>query len=274
MPPSPATSPVEGALAADVDPSRYAERRRASQLLTARSPDGRFPAEDAAAAKAMRVPALLGDERRQRWAVGVALQHAAPAGRGGGWRRGARHGPAGRRPAPSSAPRSSGRRRRPAPGRAAGPCRPWAREKRAGSAKRQGAPWMTSATSASERTVRAPTPGTSSRSAKSTGRPIRRGRQRAVQPPQHDVAGSDLVMRRHDQMRQQRLVLRRRWRFQRRDLAQDAVGAEIAQQVELTTARGLGPAVGEVDDLARRCALRSRHAARRRSSPTRSESQW
>ena len=46
---------------------------------------------------------------------------------------------------------------------------PCASEKRAGSEKRQGAPCTTSATIARARTVRAPTPGTSSRSAKSEG---------------------------------------------------------------------------------------------------------
>ena len=63
----------------------------------------------------------------------------------------------------------------------------------------------TSATCASARTVRAPTPGTSSSSAKSRGPAFGRGREIAVQAPRDDVFGPDVVMGGHDEMRQQRL---------------------------------------------------------------------
>ena len=64
----------------------------------------------------------------------------------------------------------------------------------------------------------------------------RRCRQRAVQAAEHDVAGSDVVMRGHHQVRQQRLLRRGRRRCVRqcRNLTHDAIGTEVAQQIELS----------------------------------------
>ena len=84
---------------------------------------------------------------------------------------------------------------------------------------------------------------------------IGRRRQGRMQPPDIDVAGPHIVMRRHDQMRQYRLVglCRRRGIARRRQpahLAHDPVRPERGQQIELAAARWLGAPVGEIDDLA------------------------
>ena len=79
---------------------------------------------------------------------------------------------------------------------------PWAREKRAGSLNRQGAPCTTSATKANARTVRAPTPGVSSKSAKVDWSALGGGGKIAVQTPQLNVLRPDVVMSGQDEMRQ------------------------------------------------------------------------
>jgi hypothetical protein len=57
-------------------------------------------------------------------------------------------------------------------------------------------------------------------------------------------------MRRHDEMRQQRL--RRRVTVQRGEFGHDAVRSEARQQVELPQSGGLSPLVGQIDDFALR----------------------
>jgi hypothetical protein len=59
-----------------------------------------------------------------------------------------------------------------------------------------------------------------------------------VQPPREDVAGSDIVVGRHDEMRVHRLrpcLARKGGKLQ-----DDAVGAEVRQQLQLGGARCLG----------------------------------
>jgi hypothetical protein len=74
-----------------------------------------------------------------------------------------------------------------------------------------------------------------------------------VQPPEIDIAGPHIVMRRHDQMRQQRLSGPGRQPFVRSrrstHLTHDPVRPQRGQQVELASARGFGAAVGQIDDL-------------------------
>lgn len=82
---------------------------------------------------------------------------------------------------------------------------------------------------------------------------FRSGGERAVQATHDYVACTDIVMRGHDEMGQQRLLWRgprRGLLLKRRERADDPVRPEIAQKIELAAARSLGPAVGEVDDLA------------------------
>ena len=163
----------------------------------------------------------------------------------------------------SSAPRSSCRRPWSGPGRDGGPCRHGRARSGPGSAKRQGAPWITSATIASERTVRAPTPGTRSSSGKVLRALLGRRGEGAVEAADHDVAGADVMMVGHDQMGEER-----RWWPKASDRARAAAslgtpgiaqgrasraslsGPRSASRVELGVARGFGAAVGEVDDLA------------------------
>nr|WP_240320663.1 hypothetical protein [Sphingomonas crusticola] len=82
--------------------------------------------------------------------------------------------------------------------------------------------------------------------------PLRCGRKIAVQPPRDHVLAAYVVMIGHDQMRQH--GLRRRWQGggslpgQLGPFAGDAARADRTEQVELSTARGLGAAIGEVDD--------------------------
>ncbi len=82
------------------------------------------------------------------------------------------------------------------------------------------------------------------------GRAVGGGGERAVQAAKHDVAGADVVMRRHDEMRQQRLVRggRRRLRIDCGELAGDAIGTDPHEQVKLGAAGRCGAAVGQVDD--------------------------
>ena len=69
-----------------------------------------------------------------------------------------------------------------------------------------------------------------------------------MQPPREDIARSHVVMRRHDEVRQQSLC--RRFARQRRQFGHDAIRTQIVQQVELPGAGDLGPLVRQVDDFA------------------------
>ena len=60
-----------------------------------------------------------------------------------------------------------------------------------------------------------------------------------MQAPREDVAGSDVMMRRHDEMRQQ--GLRRLLTFERRQFVDDAIRAQLGQQFKLGRARELRP---------------------------------
>ncbi len=80
---------------------------------------------------------------------------------------------------------------------------------------------------------------------------VRRGGERAVQSADDHILGADVVMRRHDEMRQHRRLGRGRGLAianQCRRLAGKAIGAEVAQQIELAAPRRFGARVGEVDD--------------------------
>ena len=74
---------------------------------------------------------------------------------------------------------------------------PCANEKRAGSSKRVGVPCTTSATSASDCSVRGPSCSSSSNEAKSRSSRSWRQRQHRAEPPLVDVAGAHVVVRRH-----------------------------------------------------------------------------
>jgi hypothetical protein len=74
----------------------------------------------------------------------------------------------------------------------------------------------------------------------------------AVQASHDDVLGPDIVMTRHDEMRQRGLRLRA-WTadaflLHLGELALDPVGAELAQNVELLPARGFRTPIGQIDD--------------------------
>jgi hypothetical protein len=74
-----------------------------------------------------------------------------------------------------------------------------------------------------------------------------------VQPPDIDIAGSHVVMRRHHEVRQGRLIARCHQRIFRRQLthlAHDPVRSQRGQQVELAATRRFGAPVGQIDDLA------------------------
>jgi hypothetical protein len=74
------------------------------------------------------------------------------------------------------------------------------------------------------------------------------GGEDAVEAPREHVARPHIVVRRHDEMRQQRL-LRRLGTAETAKLVHDAVGVERCQEVELRRAGGGGAAVRQVDDL-------------------------
>ena len=69
-----------------------------------------------------------------------------------------------------------------------------------------------------------------------------------MQPSREDIARSHVVMRRHDEVRQQ--SLRRRFSRQRSQFGHDAIRTQIVQKVELPGARSFSPPVRQVDDLA------------------------
>ena len=159
--------------------------------------------------------------------------------------------------APSGPPTSARgwSRHRPsaAPGRDAGPCR---------HGRRRSAPDRRNGRARRAR-PRPPSPAPARcarrRPASAAARRSRPGRDRP--PPRACRAagarstslGADVVMRRHDEVRQQRLsagAARRSPRLERRELARDAVGPERRRELELAAARGFGAAVGQVDDLA------------------------
>ena len=80
----------------------------------------------------------------------------------------------------------------------------------------------------------------------------RRG-QIAAQPSRDHVFGANIVVRRHHEVRQQRLHVDLRPRFgifQPRQLAHDPVRAQRREQVELRAARWRRAPIGKVDDLA------------------------
>ena|ERR1700677_3645341 len=62
-----------------------------------------------------------------------------------------------------------------------------------------------------------------------------------------DVARSDIVMHRDDEVRQRRLF-QRGCSIQRRELTDDPVWSEITKKVELNVTRDVRSMVGEVDD--------------------------
>ena len=75
-----------------------------------------------------------------------------------------------------------------------------------------------------------------------------------MRPPRKDILGPHVVMRRHDEIGQRHLPVRRGQLrpspFDPRQLARDAVGTQRLQQVELPAPRSFGTAIGEVDDVA------------------------
>jgi Hsp70 protein len=71
-----------------------------------------------------------------------------------------------------------------------------------------------------------------------------RSGERAMQPSREDVARSHVVMRRHDEVRQQSLC--RRFVRQRRQFGHDAIRTQIVQKVELLCAGVLSPSVRQV----------------------------
>ncbi len=79
-----------------------------------------------------------------------------------------------------------------------------------------------------------------------------RGRREiAMQAARVDVLGADVVMGGHDEMRQQRLLAHgRRSAGRKRILSRDRVRTERLQHRDLAAPRGVGAAVGEIDDLA------------------------
>src|SRR5215831_6283720 len=83
---------------------------------------------------------------------------------------------------------------------------------------------------------------------------ICRRRQIAAQPTLEDIGWADVVMRRHGQVRQQRLLRRRGGlQFPSRytpQLASDSVRAQRLKNIELHAAGRCGAAVSEVDDFA------------------------
>ena len=84
------------------------------------------------------------------------------------------------------------------------------------------------------------------------GSAVGRGGQIAVQPSRHDIFGANLMVCRHDEMRQQRLrrnLCRPFGTFQPREFAHDPVRPQRSQQVELRATRFLRAPVGKIDDL-------------------------
>ena len=76
-----------------------------------------------------------------------------------------------------------------------------------------------------------------------------------MKPPCDHIAASDIVVCRHDEMRQQRLVGGRlRLLFSAslkgRVFARNLVGSERREKIKLGAARSFGATVGEIDDLA------------------------
>ena len=81
--------------------------------------------------------------------------------------------------------------------------------------------------------------------------PVGRRGQIPVQPVRDHVFGADVVVRRHHQVRQQRLHLRLpRGTFKPREFAHDPIRPQGRKQIELRTARSRRAPVGKVDDLA------------------------
>lgn len=73
----------------------------------------------------------------------------------------------------------------------------------------------------------------------------------AVKAMHHDIAFADIMVSRHDQMRQQWLHRGRCGAgLQGGEFSKDAIRPKILEQVKLSLARGLGAPVGQVDDLA------------------------
>ena len=100
-----------------------------------------------------------------------------------------------------------------------------------------------------------------------------------MQPPLDHVLRPDVVMVRHDEMRQQCLC--RGFSDGRRFLlpdsatvAHDAVRPDRTEQTELPDLRRGGTAVGEVDDLARVARPRSPRAAKSTKLSSPSDCQW
>jgi hypothetical protein len=72
--------------------------------------------------------------------------------------------------------------------------------------------------------------------------------ERAVEPSREDVSRAQLVMCRHDEVREH--GLRRRVSRQRGEFGDDAVRPQVCQQVDLPQPRNLSPLVRQVDDFA------------------------
>ena len=107
---------------------------------------------------------------------------------------------------------------------------PWASEKRAGSAKRQGAPCTTSATMASACDRAGADAGDEQQLGEVGRAAVGGGGERAVQAAEHDVLGPDVVVRGHDEVRQERRAARRAARSQVASSRSDAVGAEVGEE--------------------------------------------
>jgi len=94
-------------------------------------------------------------------------------------------------------------------------------------------------------------------------RPIRCGSQIGVKARRQHIACPDIVMGRHDQMRQRKLR-RNGWcrsfnpARQSRQFARDPVRPQGVQNAKLTAARGPSTAIGEIDDLPPLPCLESR----------------
>ncbi len=71
---------------------------------------------------------------------------------------------------------------------------------------------------------------------------------RSMQATHHDIAFANVMVRRHDQMRKQRLLLLCLLRFQPNKLAHDAIRPKPVKQVDLRLAGGRRPAIGKIDD--------------------------
>ena len=79
-----------------------------------------------------------------------------------------------------------------------------------------------------------------------------------MQPAHYHISLPHVVMRRHAQMRQEKLVgCRRAVSLQHGKLAHNAVRTQVLQEVELPSARSLRTMIGEIDDLSLICPLDS-----------------